>query len=147
MLLNPNVKSHAKNSFYVHCYCKTPNRGRWARCGAYTLGTASPRVCTGPGVRFFYLTEDDDEDLLTDEDAMSQDEEEVFSSSWSGSSEGGEFPNLREPKEKRVQSTKGSGYQSGSVPRRPQRKKERLKAESRGSKVAAQQSQAFRKRA
>lgn len=21
----------------------------------YTLGTASPRVCTGPGVRFFYL--------------------------------------------------------------------------------------------
>jgi len=78
---------------------------------------------------------------------MSQDEEEVFSSSWSGSSEGGEFPNLREPKEKRVQSTKGSGYQSGSVPRRPQRKKERLKAESRGSKVAAQQSQAFRKRA
>ncbi|KAK6791543.1 hypothetical protein RDI58_010624 [Solanum bulbocastanum] len=79
---------------------------------------SSPRVCTGPGVRFFYLTEDDDEDLLTDEDAMSQDEEEVFCSSWSGSSEGGEFPNLREPKEKRVQSTKGSGYQSGSVPRR-----------------------------
>lgn len=88
MLLNPNVKSHAKNSFYVHCYCKTTNRGRWATCGAYTLGTASPRVCTGPGVRFFYLTEDDDEDLLTDEDAMSQDEEEVFCSSWSGSSEG-----------------------------------------------------------
>jgi hypothetical protein len=30
---------------------QTTNRGR---CGAYTLGTASPRVCTGPGVRFFY---------------------------------------------------------------------------------------------
>ncbi|PHT34155.1 hypothetical protein CQW23_25955 [Capsicum baccatum] len=101
-----------------------------SRCGAYTLGTASPRVYTGPGVRFFYLTEDDDEDLLTDEDAISQDEKEVFSSSWSGSNEGGEFPNLHEPKEKKVQSTKGSGYQSGSVPRRPQRKKERLKAES-----------------
>ncbi|KAK2350531.1 RNA polymerase beta' subunit [Trifolium repens] len=72
----------------------------------------------------FSLTEDDDEDLLNDEDAMSQDEEEVLSSSWSGSCEGGEFPNLREPKEKRVQSTKGSGYQSGSVPRRPQRKRQ-----------------------
>ncbi|KAH0730057.1 hypothetical protein KY289_001245 [Solanum tuberosum] len=45
-------------------------------------------------------------------------------SSWSGSSEGGEFPNLHEPKEKRVQSTKGSVYQSGSVPRRPQRKRQ-----------------------
>jgi hypothetical protein len=59
--------------------------------------------------------------------AMSQDEEEVLSSSWSGSSEGGEFPNLREPKEKRVQSSLrpgGSGYQSGSVPRRPQRKRQ-----------------------
>ncbi|KAK4337875.1 hypothetical protein RND71_042362 [Anisodus tanguticus] len=43
------------------------------------------------------------------------------SSSWSGSSKGGEFPNLREPKEKRVQSTKGSGYQSGSILRRLQR--------------------------
>ena len=53
---------------------------------------------------------------------MSQDESEVFCSSWSGSSEGGEFPNLREPKEKRVQSTKGSGSQSGSVPRRPFRR-------------------------
>ncbi|KAK4377399.1 hypothetical protein RND71_003695 [Anisodus tanguticus] len=74
--------------------------------------------------RLFYLTEDDDEDLLTDEDAMSQDEEEVFSSSWSGSSKGGEFPNLGEPKERRVQSTEGSGYQSGSVPRRPQRKRQ-----------------------
>lgn len=59
----------------------------------------------------FSLTEDDDEDLLTDEDAMSQDEEEVLSSSWSGSSEGGEFPNLREPKEKRVQAS-GSPDQS-----------------------------------
>ncbi|WJX51416.1 hypothetical protein P8452_37616 [Trifolium repens] len=70
------------------------------------------------------FSEDDDEDLLNDEDAMSQDEEEVLSSSWSGSCEGGEFPNLREPKEKRVQSTKGSSYHSGSVPRRPQRKRQ-----------------------
>ncbi|KAK4364910.1 hypothetical protein RND71_016268 [Anisodus tanguticus] len=65
------------------------------------------------------LKDDVDEDLLTDEDAMSQDEEDVFSSSWSGSSEGGEFPNLHEPKEKRVQSTKNSVYQSGSVLGRP----------------------------
>lgn len=53
--------------------------------------------------------------------SVSSDEEEVLSSSWSGSSEGGEFRILREPKEKRVQSTKGSGCQSGSVPRRPRK--------------------------
>jgi len=86
----------------------------------------------------FSLTEDDDEDLLTDEDAMSQDEEEVLSSSWSGSSEGGEFPNLREPKEKRVQSTKASGYQSGSVPRRPQRKRQGGRRGHYGKSIPAQ---------
>ncbi|PHT28579.1 hypothetical protein CQW23_31793 [Capsicum baccatum] len=132
--------------------CHTPYlpkvpRG-WARCSRATIGERVPHwkrdrrwPSQGPGVRFFYLTEDDNEDLLTDEDAMSQDEEEVFSLSWSESSEGGEFPNLCEPKEKSVQSTKGSGNQFGSFPRRPQIKKERLKAESlskRGSKVAAQ---------
>lgn len=86
----------------------------------------------------FSLTEDDDEDLLTDEDAMSQDEEEVLSSSWSGSSEGGEFPNLREPKEKRVQSTKASGSQSGSVPRRPQRKRQGGRRGHYGKSIPAQ---------
>lgn len=51
-----NVKSHAKNSQMgkdkgrSHCYCKTPTGGDELNVGgAYTLGTASPRVCTGPG--------------------------------------------------------------------------------------------------
>lgn len=72
----------------------------------------------------FSLTEDDDEDLLTDEDAMSQDEEEVLSSSWSGSSEGGEFPLIARDKENGISSGKAVTVRERQVVRSRKHRKQ-----------------------
>lgn len=60
MVLNSDVKSHTKNVFYVHCYCNTINRKRWAILGPTHLEQPHQEFAQVLDLDSFYLMEDND---------------------------------------------------------------------------------------